>query len=166
MKFKSKLLLFVLPFMCLASCSYNQSMIKQKTFLDLTCASFPLFRGDTNEDQKKLFTFKEYSSFRNHLFGFEDLIIGDNLYEQLLQIEGDFNHYSNAYIFLIVGTFGTSDVLDFEYKNNHFYCNVYIPELSTEGLYNLFISFIVEDENVSSSSDIDLVLNYTYGGQR
>ena len=151
MRFKNKLYAF-LAFICalasffsIVSCSSQQSAIKNVTFLDLTS-----------------FIFAEIDEFKNFILTFENTIQGDNLDNQMVQFENSFKHYDFAMSFLLVGTFGTSDSLNFEYNNNEFVCNITIPNPSTEGLHNLFIALIVVDENISDDNDVNLVVNYNY----
>lgn len=165
MRFKNKLYAF-LAFICalasffsIVSCSSQQSAIKNVTFLDLTSLDFPLF---SNHEEKKLYIFAEIDEFKNFILTFENTIQGDNLDNQMVQFENSFKHYDFAMSFLLVGTFGTSDSLNFEYNNNEFVCNITIPNPSTEGLHNLFIALIVVDENISDDNDVNLVVNYNY----
>ena len=165
MRFKNKLYSF-LAFICaltsffsIVSCSSQQSSIKNVTFLDMTSLAFPLF---SNHKDKKLYTFAEIEELKNFILTFENTIQGDNLDNQMVQFENSFKQYDFAMSLLLVGTFGTSDSLNFEYNNNEFVCNITIPNPSTEGLHNLFIAFIVVDENISDDNDVNLVVNYKY----
>lgn len=160
---KSFRLLLLTLLACVSSCSGPQSKLKQETYLDLTSNSFPLFPdGDI---QIKLYSFKKYESYKESLLAFDGFIIGDDLNNELASINETFNQYDDSCILLAAGTFGTSDVLNFTYDKNILFCNVRVPNLSTEGLLNKFVSFVVDDENLSTDSDVSLAVNYEREGQ-
>ena len=155
---KSFPLLLLTLLACVSSCSGAQSKIKQETYLDLTSNSFPLFPdGDI---QIKLYSFKKYESYKENLLAFDGLIIGDNLNSELASINETFNQYNDSCILLVAGTFGTSDTLSFTYNGGALFCDVYVPSPATEGLVNKFVSFVVDDENLSMDSDVSLIVNY------
>lgn len=127
----------------------------------MTSLTFPLF---SDYDGKKLYTFAEIQELKNFILTFENTIQGDNFDSQMVQFENSFKQYDFAMSFLLVGTFGTSDSLTFEYNNNEFVCNITVPNPSTEGLHNLFIAFVVVDDNLSNDSEVNLVVNHKYQG--
>lgn len=100
-----------------------------------------------------------YGQFSDYLLAFDGLVVGKDFESQLSEIEQEFNQYDNAGIFLVEGTFGTSDVLSFKFSENEFICDNYTPNPSTEGLTNLFVAVIIEWRDERPSSSIDFIVN-------
>lgn len=140
-----------------SSCSSEDSFIRKEFYLDATSFNFPAQSDGSLLQELKVFY--GYEQFNDYLLTFDDMIVGEDFESQLSEIEQEFNRYDNAGIFLVEGTFGTSDVLNFKYSENEFICNIYTPNPSTEGLTNLFVAVIIEWRNERPSSSIDFIVN-------
>ena len=159
MRLRRVKLLIPLLLLGLSSCSGSR-YIEKSEILDVTSRRYPY----GNTDDPELEIFDEYGEFNDFLNSIHQVQFGENISYQKLEVQQWLNGAEDHFLFVVYGTFGTSDTPVFSYLPEQFFCEIVTSVPATEGLVNSFYAVYIQDPDLIEISEVSFVCDRTIAG--